>query len=51
VSVAKPTLDEVFLAITGRGAEENEGPAADNEPDLAADNEPSASADSALEVQ
>ena len=51
VSVAKPTLDEVFLAITGHGADENEGPADDNEPDPAADHEPSASADSALEVQ
>ena len=51
VSVAKPTLDEVFLTITGHGADENEGPADDNEPDPAADNEPSARADSALEVQ
>ena len=51
VSVAKPTLDEVFLTITGHGADENEGPADDNEPDPAADNEPSAPADSALEVQ
>ena len=51
VSVAKPTLDEVFLTITGHGADENDGPADDNEPDPAADNEPSAPADSALEVQ
>ena len=51
VSVAKPTLDEVFLTITGHGADENEGPADDNELDPAADNEPSAPADSALEVQ
>ena len=51
VSVAKPTLDEVFLTITGHGADENEGPADDNEPDPAADNELSAPADSALEVQ
>jgi len=48
VSVAKPTLDEVFLTITGHGADENEGPADDNEPDPAADNE---RAGSALEVQ
>jgi len=51
VSVAKPTLDEVFLTITGHGADENEGPADDNEPDPAADNEPSARAGAALEVQ
>ena len=51
VSVAKPTLDEVFLTITGHGADENEGPADDNELDPAADNELSAPADSALEVQ
>ena len=51
VSVAKPTLDEVFLTITGHGADENEGPADDNELDPAAGNEPSALADSALEVQ
>jgi daunorubicin/doxorubicin transport system ATP-binding protein len=51
VSVAKPTLDEVFLTITGHGADENEGPADDNEPDPAADNEPPARAASALEVQ
>jgi len=51
VSVAKPTLDEVFLAITGHGADENEGPADGNEPDPAADNELSAPAGSALEVQ
>jgi ABC-2 type transport system ATP-binding protein len=48
VSVAKPTLDEVFLTITGHGADENEGPADDNEPDPAADND---RAGSALEVQ
>jgi daunorubicin/doxorubicin transport system ATP-binding protein len=42
VSVAKPTLDEVFLAITGHGA----GPADD--PDAA---EPSESAETVLEVQ
>jgi ABC-2 type transport system ATP-binding protein len=48
VSVAKPTLDEVFLTITGHGADESEGPADDNEPDPAADNE---RAGSALEVQ
>ena len=48
VSVAKPTLDEVFLTITGHGADENEGPADDSEPDPAADNE---RAGSALEVQ
>jgi len=51
VSVAKPTLDEVFLTITGHGADESEGPADDNEPDPAADNEPSARAGAALEVQ
>jgi ABC-2 type transport system ATP-binding protein len=51
VSVAKPTLDEVFLTITGHGADENEGPADDNEPDPAADNQASARAGSALEVQ
>jgi ABC-2 type transport system ATP-binding protein len=51
VSVAKPTLDEVFLAITGHGADENDGPADDNELDAAADNEPGARTDSALEVQ
>jgi ABC-2 type transport system ATP-binding protein len=51
VSVAKPTLDEVFLTLTGHGADENEGPADDNEPDPAADNEPSARAGAALEVQ
>jgi daunorubicin/doxorubicin transport system ATP-binding protein len=51
VSVAKPTLDEVFLTITGHGADENEGPADDNEPDPDADNEPSARAGAALEVQ
>ena len=51
VIVAKPTLDEVFLTITGHGADENEGPAGGNEPDPAADNELSAPADSALEVQ
>ena len=51
VSVAKPTLDEVFLTITGHGADENEGPADDNEPAPAADNEPSARAGAALEVQ
>src|ERR1700760_2545879 len=48
VSVAKPTLDEVFLTITGHGADENEGLADDNESDPAADN---ARAGSALEVQ
>jgi ABC-2 type transport system ATP-binding protein len=48
VSVAKPTLDEVFLTITGHGADEDEGPADDNELDPAADNE---RAGSALEVQ
>jgi ABC-2 type transport system ATP-binding protein len=48
VSVAKPTLDEVFLTITGHGADENEGPADDNEPDPAADND---RVGSALEVQ
>jgi len=48
VSVAKPTLDEVFLTITGHGADESEGPADDNEPDPAADNK---RAGSALEVQ
>jgi ABC-2 type transport system ATP-binding protein len=51
VSVAQPTLDEVFLAITGHGADENDGPADDNELDAAADNEPGARTDSALEVQ
>ena len=51
VSVAKPTLDEVFLALTGHDTGENDGPADDNEPDPAADDEPSARADSALEVQ
>jgi ABC-2 type transport system ATP-binding protein len=48
VSVAKPTLDEVFLTITGHGADEDEGQADDNEQDPAADNE---RAGSALEVQ
>jgi len=50
VSVAKPTLDEVFLAITGHGADDEDGvgPAAADDPDLAASND---TADSALEVQ
>jgi ABC-2 type transport system ATP-binding protein len=48
VSVAKPTLDEVFLAITGHGAEDGPGPADADDPELATSNEP---ADEALEVQ
>jgi ABC-2 type transport system ATP-binding protein len=51
VSVAKPTLDEVFLAITGHGAEDDEGPEDDYDPDPAADDEAGAPTDSALEVQ
>src|SRR5579871_915039 len=47
VSVAKPTLDEVFLTITGHGADEDEGPADDNESDPAVDDERAGSADSA----
>jgi ABC-2 type transport system ATP-binding protein len=48
VSVAKPTLDEVFLALTGHGAEDGAGLEDDNDPDLATSNE---SAGEALEVQ
>jgi ABC-2 type transport system ATP-binding protein len=48
VSVAKPTLDEVFLAITGHGADEGTSQADADDPDLAEDND---AADSALEVQ
>jgi ABC-2 type transport system ATP-binding protein len=48
VSVAKPTLDEVFLAITGHGADDDDGTEDADDPDLAASND---TADSALEVQ
>jgi ABC-2 type transport system ATP-binding protein len=48
VSVAKPTLDEVFLAITGHGADDGVGPEDDADEDPAASND---TADSALEVQ
>jgi ABC-2 type transport system ATP-binding protein len=48
VSVAKPTLDEVFLAITGHGAEDEGAPADADDADPAASND---IADSALEVQ
>jgi ABC-2 type transport system ATP-binding protein len=48
VSVAKPTLDEVFLALTGHGAEDEAGPADADDADAANDNE---TIDSALEVQ
>ena len=48
VGVAKPTLDEVFLALTGHGAEDEAGLADDNDPYLATSNE---TADEALEVQ
>jgi len=54
VSVAKPTLDEVFLSITGHGADDAEGPADADNPDMAEDDESDAtadSADSALEVK
>jgi len=51
VSVSKPTLDEVFLAITGHGAEDDEGLADDYDPDPAANDEAGAPTDSALEVQ
>ena len=54
VSVDKPTLDEVFFAITGHGAEdEHEVRPDDNEPDPAADNEPfwRSSEHHALQVQ
>jgi daunorubicin/doxorubicin transport system ATP-binding protein len=48
VSVAKPTLDEVFLAITGHGADDADGPADTDDADLA---DASDTADSALEVK
>jgi len=46
VSVAKPTLDEVFLAITGHGAEDEASPAGADDFSAA-----DATADSALEVK
>jgi daunorubicin/doxorubicin transport system ATP-binding protein len=48
VSVAKPTLDEVFLAITGHSADDAESPADTDDADLAEAND---TADSALEVK
>jgi ABC-2 type transport system ATP-binding protein len=46
VSVAKPTLDEVFLAITGHGAGQDDDPA--DAPDAA---EPAETDDIPVEVQ